>query len=146
MLYFCHLVLLYCYFISICAEKRISMFDLLRHLSHYYWCVRVRTYVCACVHDFHCTQQSATQFACDFRLCSTIHSVDNLFHFFSLFLMYDWLYLRCVSFIRPLFCQQWFLFFHTKLLMLYFMDFDVKRLKNVQNEWTNDEQVTKLWP
>lgn len=61
------------------------MFDLLRHLSHYYWCVRVRTYVCACVHDFHCTQQSATQFACDFRLCSTIHSVDNLFHFFFAF-------------------------------------------------------------
>lgn len=72
-----------------------SAFDLL----HWGMCV----WVYVCVHDFHCAQQSATQCVCE--------TLDNLFPFFLRFAFScarNRLYLRSLSFIWPLFCQQFF--------------------------------------
>lgn len=86
---FFHLCL-HCHFILVCAEKRISTFDLLRHSTYY---------TGECVHDFHCTQQCATQSASE-----RLWTIWFIF-FFAL------LYLRSLPFIWPLFCQRFFFLF-----------------------------------
>lgn len=115
---FFHYLCLYCHFISVCAEKRISIFDLLRHSTYY-------TGECVCVHDFHCTQQCATQ--------SASERLWTICFIFSSLLLFLVLYLRSLPFMWPLFCQRFFCSSY-RMANAVLYGIDVKRMKNVHDD------------